>query len=249
MEKKSLGYFSKSSISLQNKFIFVEGNVGTGKSTFLKNLSNFFPIILEPVDEWMNMKNQNGLNLLEEFYGNQERNAYLFQSIAFRTRIKNLSEFQFGANTPWNIPLVERSIFTDRNVFAKTCFETKKMTEIEWNDYCLWFDWLTKEFKIKPEGYIYLRADPKVSYQRIKARSRGGEETIPFDYLKSLHEKHDEWLLHEKNVLVLDVNEDFKDDISKFKDMLDKVEIFSNNILGSPLGSPKDFSQDMWGCC
>ena len=203
---------------------FIEGNVGSGKSTFLKLLQQKgHRIILEPVNEWCSLLNKNGKNLLEEFYGNQERYAYTFQSIAFRTRINNLKNY--------NGELIERSIFTDRNVFAKTCYENGKMNEIEWVDYCAWFDWLAETFNIKPTGIIYLRADPETSYERIKKRCRSGEETIPFEYLKQLHLKHEQWLMGgEPNVLVLDVNDDFENNQEKINEMCEKVKnfVFSN---------------------
>jgi deoxyadenosine/deoxycytidine kinase len=198
---------------------FVEGNIGSGKSTFLKLLQeNGHRIILEPVNEWCNLLNNNGKNLLEEFYGDQERYAYTFQSIAFRTRVNNLKNY--------NGELVERSIFTDRNVFAKTCHENGKMNDIEWTDYCLWFDWLADTFNIKPTGFIYLRANPEISYERIKKRCRPGEETIPFEYLKTLHLKHEKWLMNEPNVLVLDVNDEFENNQEKINEMCEKVKNF-----------------------
>lgn len=200
--------------------IFIEGNVGSGKSTFLKLLKSkgLHDIILEPVDEWTSIKNADGTNLLENFYANQERYAYTFQSIAFRTRIKNLKNY--------NGELIERSVFTDKNVFAKTCHENGKMNDIEWKDYCSWFDWLTESFEIIPKGFIYLRADPEISYQRVKKRSRQGEETIPYEYLEKLHNKHDEWLLNEKNVLVLDVNEEFENNTQHFENMVQQIKSF-----------------------
>ena len=95
---------------------FLEGNVGTGKSTFLQKLKeNGIDVIFEPVDIWTSIKNDNGKTLLEEFYNDQKRYAYTFQSIAFRTRVQNIENSK--VNT-----VIERSIFTDRNVFAKTCF-------------------------------------------------------------------------------------------------------------------------------
>ena len=201
---------------------FLEGNVGTGKSTFLKKLKDLgLDVIFEPVDEWASIKNDNGKNLLEEFYNDQKRYAYTFQSIAFRTRVKNIQNSDTNS-------VVERSIFTDRNVFAKTCYENGMMNEIEWNDYTLWFDWLVETFDIKPKGYIYLRASPDISYDRIKKRNRSGEETIPFDYLKELHNKHEKWLLDEPNVLILDVNDDFEKDSGKLNDMIEKVLNFIN---------------------
>ncbi|MDA9846990.1 deoxynucleoside kinase [Flavobacteriaceae bacterium] len=198
---------------------FIEGNVGSGKSTFLKLLQQKgHQIILEPVNEWCNLVNKNGNNLLQEFYGDQERYAYTFQSIAFRTRVNNLKNY--------NGELIERSIFTDRNVFAKTCYENGKMNDIEWSDYCSWFDWLSDTFNVKPTGFIYLRAEPEVSYERIKKRCRSGEETIPFEYLQELHNKHEKWLMDEPNVLVLNVNDDFENNPEKLNEMLEKVKKF-----------------------
>jgi deoxyadenosine/deoxycytidine kinase len=101
-----------------------------------------------------------------------------------------------------------------------------KMGEIEWRDYLAWFDWLTESFNVKPTGYIYLRADPATSHARVKARSRGGEDAIPLEYLEALHRKHDDWLLNESNVLVIDVNEDFEHDEDKLADMFQRVMKF-----------------------
>ena len=202
---------------------FIEGNVGTGKSTFLQKLKEVgLDVIFEPVDIWTSIKNDNGKTLLEEFYNDQKRYAYTFQSIAFRTRVQNIENSK--VNT-----VIERSIFTDRNVFAKTCYENGMMNEIEWNDYTSWFDWLATSFNINPKGYIYLRASPDISYDRIKKRSRSGEETIPFDYLNELHNKHENWLLDEPNVLILDVNEDFENNSGKLNDMIEKVYDFINS--------------------
>ena len=203
--------------------IFIEGNIGSGKSTFIKLLNDRgYTINLEPVDKWTSMKNNNGKNLLEEFYNDTGRYSYLFQSIAFRTRIKSIT------SNPSDF--TERSVFTDRNVFAKTCHETGKMNDIEWEDYCEWFDWLTESLSVKPKGYIYLRADPKVSYDRIKKRSRGGEENIPYDYLVNLHTKHDDWLMNEKNVLLIDVNEEFENNNDKLEEMVNKVKNYISNM-------------------
>ena len=179
---------------------FIEGNVGTGKSTFLQKLKEVgLDVIFEPVDIWTSIRNDNGKTLLEEFYNDQKRYAYTFQSIAFRTRVQNIENSK--VNT-----VIERSIFTDRNVFAKTCYENGMMNEIEWNDYTSWFDWLATSFNINPKGYIYLRASPDISYDRIKKRSRSGEETIPFDYIKVLHKNHEICLTDDRILFILDLN-------------------------------------------
>ena len=203
---------------------FLEGNIGTGKSTFLAAMAKHaenINVTFEPVDEWMTLvnKSSSGLNLLQEFYKDQERYAYTFQSVAFRSRIRLLRSL------PTDVPnLVERSVFTDRNVFAKTCYESGKMNDIEWNDYCEWFDWLAAD--VKPSGYVYLRCDPYMSYYRMKIRSRPGESVIPYDYIEKIHKKHENWLLGEPNVLILDVNRDFEKNEKKLNEMIQQVKEF-----------------------
>ena len=202
---------------------FLEGNVGTGKSTFLAALGKLenVHVTFEPVNEWANIVNTStsGKNLLEEFYLDQPRYAYTFQSIAFRTRVKNLIGLPTDKQN-----IVERSILTDRNVFAKTCYETGKMNDIEWSDYNSWFDWLAGH--VTPKGYIYLRADPEISYERIRQRNRCGEECITLSYLKELHRKHDDWLITEANVLILNVNDDFEKNEYKLENMIRRVKEF-----------------------
>jgi len=196
--------------------IFVEGNIGTGKSTFLTKLSKEFKVIFEPVDEWTKIKNTNsGKNILEEFYTDPARNAFLFQSIAFRSRMKNI------VNNVEKNCFVERSIYTDRNIFAQTCREDGLLSDIEWDDYTEWFDLLTEKFKIEPKGFIYLRCEPEISFERIQKRKRSGEENISLEYLKKLHKKHDEWLLNEKKtkVLVLDATKDFETLVRQVKEI------------------------------
>ena len=69
--------------------IQVEGNIGSGKSTFLnfikkyKNNRNFeIKFIDEPISDWQNI---NGYNLLNIYYNDMIRNAELFQFFVFTT--------------------------------------------------------------------------------------------------------------------------------------------------------------------
>ena len=102
--------------------------------------------------------------------------------------------------------LMERSVFSDRHTFAKTCFEKGSLNSIEWNTYIEWFDWLSKEFNLEEDAYIYLRTDPKISYKRIQKRARKEEKQISYEYVLEIHNKHEDWLSTKQNVLILDGN-------------------------------------------
>jgi deoxyadenosine/deoxycytidine kinase len=187
--------------------IFIEGNIGVGKSTILSLLSEHgVETMQEPVDSWTATKEADGKNILENFYDDPKRWAYTFQSVAFRSRVRGLDRLSHGS-------VAERSIFTDRRVFAEVARRSGNITNVEWDDYTGWFDWVVSKTDQSAQGFVYLRADPAVCHQRIKARARQGEESIPFEYLKQLHDKHDEWLLNESNVLVLNMTRQKPEDV------------------------------------
>jgi len=187
---------------------FIEGNIGVGKSTIVRLLNEHgIETMQEPVDTWTAVKDEeNGKNILENFYEDPKRWAYTFQSIAFRSRVRGLDRLTPGS-------VAERSIFTDRRVFAEVARTSGNITNVEWDDYTDWFDWVVSKTDQSAQGFVYLRAEPDVCHQRIQGRARPGEESIPLEYLQRLHERHDAWLLNESNVLVLDMNRQKPEDV------------------------------------
>ena len=108
----------------QVKIITIEGNIGSGKSTLLENLKNELIItnekvifMKEPVDEWEDIKDSNGNTMLQKFYENQEKYSFPFQMMAYISRLKLLKETV--EKYPNATIISERSLYTDRYVFAK----------------------------------------------------------------------------------------------------------------------------------
>ena len=178
--------------------IIVEGNIGAGKSTFLKNLalhSDYFDIAQEPVDSWH--KKEDGSNLLENFYKNPQRWAYTLETFAMAAR---LQEHVKHAKNKKPI-IIERSIYSGHYCFAKNDYLAGYMTEIEWELYQQWFDTVIASFATPPKGFIYLKVAPEVALARIQKRNRVGEENITLAYLKEIEKRHEEFLVHKNNVL------------------------------------------------
>lgn len=188
--------------SNEPQIIFIEGNVGAGKTTFLQLIEksgffeNQFPTekiayVYEPVSEWMEYKDSTEKDILTYFYEDQEKYGFSFQWYVFMTRIKAIeTAIDAGAT----MLFVERSIFTDRNVFMKTLFEKGKLQEIEHKMYMDWFDWISVKFLKYSFKFVYLFLSTEKCYERIKERSRDAENIIEYDYLDLLNKKHDEWL-------------------------------------------------------
>ena len=126
--------------------------------------------------------------------------------------------------------VTERSIFTDRNVFAKMLYDDDKIEEVEYQIYLKWFDEFAKETKI--DGIIYVHTDPNVCYNRIKKRSRTGEESIPLEYLKKCHEYHDKWILNEEeNLQIIDGNVDTEESPDIIQKWMEDIVNFMYDII------------------
>lgn len=212
--------------------ISIEGNIGSGKSKFVElfkdyleqetSFSDKFIFLSEPVDEWINTRNENNENILEVFYKDRKRWSYTFQMNAFITRSKLLMDCNQD-----KIIVSERSVLTDKHIFAKSCFEDSSMDIIEEKLYNKWFDWLSSNLNVLPDLIVYLQASPQVSYERMKKRGRKEEENVSFQYIEKISQYHDDWLSKKKqNVLVLNVDSDFENNKEKLILMIKDIMKF-----------------------
>jgi deoxyadenosine/deoxycytidine kinase len=219
---------SNNKLELTKSIVSIEGNIGVGKSTFTNILQECIPsseIVSEPVDMWLNIKNDDNRNILQTFYDDPIRYGYLFQNIAYVTRMMKI-ERTIRSSTAENI-FLDRSIDTDRYVFEKMLYAQNTLETIEHAAYQLWCDFYY-EFVRKDIGkkIIYLRCNPETCYDRIKIRGREEEKGITLEYLKELHVAHEEWLMNNPLTLVLDCNKDFEHDIEYTNDLINKVKNF-----------------------
>ena len=213
------------------KIFFIEGNIGSGKSTFLKNLEKYnlltnVQFIQEPVNEWKETKDKDGINILEHFYSDMNRHCYTFQSFAFISRINQLDQI----DDTKSYVFIERSVFCDKNVFARSCYETKIMSDIEWKIYNKWFDWMVQKYKeiFDRSHIIYLATSPETAMKRINKRGREEETTITLEYIDMLNKKHEEWLGEEKNVYNIDANQNICEKQNMIKLVEDLINDYDN---------------------
>ena len=176
--------------------ISIEGNIGSGKSTFVSKLKEYFSnredvcFLQEPVNEWLDIKDENGMNILEHYYKDQKSYAFQFQMMAYISRLAILK--RAVENPQYKYIITERCLYTDKNVFCKMLYDEGLIESIGYQIYNKWFT----EFQdlAIPYKCVYLRTDPEVSKSRVDIRARV-EESIPIDYLKKCHAYHEEWLI------------------------------------------------------
>ena len=215
---------------------YLEGNIGSGKSTFIKFLKNYISknnlnadVLLEPVVDWQNTKDKEGVSILHHYYQDQKKMAFPFQMNAFISRVDEIVSKLKETNK--KILFVERSVLTDKNVFLQLNYDLGNISDIEYIIYNKWFDKLCSHFDIKHNGIVYLKTDFNICHERIKQRDRSGEETIPIEYLKKLEDYHDKWIGNNNNTIHINSNENFytntiqlEKEIKRIFDFIGKLE-------------------------
>uniref|UniRef100_A0A3B4BB65 Deoxynucleoside kinase domain-containing protein n=1 Tax=Periophthalmus magnuspinnatus TaxID=409849 RepID=A0A3B4BB65_9GOBI len=166
------------------KRVSIEGNIAVGKSTFARLLQSACPdweVVPEPVAKWQNIQSGTSLtpdtgsectvnNLLQMMYANPQRWSYTFQTHSCMSRMRTQLQPpnpRFLQTQGSTVQLYERSIYSDRYIFALNSFELGSINSTEWTIYQDWHTLLVQEFgnRVALEGIIYLQAPPQRGVQ------------------------------------------------------------------------------------
>ena len=219
------------------KIISIDGNIGSGKSTLMEELKTYFSsnknvvFLKEPVDEWETITDENGATILEKFYGDSTKYGFSFQIMAYISRLDVIRK-EIKKN-PDAIFISERSLFTDKLVFAKMLFDSGNIELVNYKIYLKWFDTFAEDFPVSK--VIYVNTDPEICHMRIEKRSRTGESNIPLEYLQNCHKYHNNMLDVNsvdcvcKNQLVLNGNVDMYENKEQISKWIDQINTFIHN--------------------
>jgi hypothetical protein len=104
--------------------------------------------------------------------------------------------------------------------------------EINYKIYLKFYTEYRNEFELY--GMVYLNTDATVCYDRVKKRSREGEESVSLDYLEKCKKYHEDWLCDGENILIIDANEDVQYDIDneddKGAEWLERIKEYISEI-------------------
>lgn len=204
----------------------------------------------EPVEEWDKITDNEGTTMLKKFYADQEKYSFAFQMMAYISRLKILRDTVKDINDekrillqdrvdqlinkkqenidkctfPEYVIITERSLYTDKHVFAKMLYDQGKIESVCYQIYLKWFEEFTSDFHINYS--VYVNAKPQNCYERIHIRSRVGEELIPLSYLQNCHNYHEDFLANNTNKLVLDGNINIYEDKNIVNYWIDQINNF-----------------------
>ena len=141
------------------------------------------------MDEWAEIKDETGKTMLENYCSDQKKYAFSFQIMACVTRMKKLLDALQEPNVKFIIS--ERSILTDKNVFAKMLFDSGNISKMDYDIYKILTHiaisfttslWFISELNLK-------------SVKNVVKRNRKGEDMIPLEYLQMCHDYHESWIM------------------------------------------------------
>ncbi|WP_298263741.1 2-amino-4-hydroxy-6-hydroxymethyldihydropteridine diphosphokinase [uncultured Lutibacter sp.] len=194
IEKTDLKINRPIAISEKYNYIAIEGNIGAGKTTLAKMISEDFnaKIVLERFAD---------NPFLPKFYEDNERFAFPLEMSFLADRYQQLSDdlAQFD--------LFKNFIVSDYYIFKSLIFAQVTLPKDEYFLYRKMFDIMYKEIS-KPDLYIYLHQSTPQLIENIKKRGRTYEQNIAPEYLDKIHKGYVNFIKTEEslNTLIIDVS-------------------------------------------
>jgi len=176
------------------KFITVEGNIGSGKTTLASMIAKDFKAksILERFVDNV---------FLPKFYEDQNRFAFQLEMSFLADRYKQLSE-----NIAQN-DLFKGFVVSDYHISKSLTFAKVTLPEDEFALYRKFFNVICKDMQ-QPDVYVYLYQNTERLLQNIELRGRDYEQNIQPDYLEKINKGYVEFIKSQPNlnVKVIDVS-------------------------------------------
>ncbi|MEY8780500.1 2-amino-4-hydroxy-6-hydroxymethyldihydropteridine diphosphokinase [Allomuricauda sp. XS_ASV26] len=211
----------RSGLFSQLQLIAIEGNIGAGKTTLSKMISNDFnaKLVLERFAD---------NPFLPKFYEDQSRYAFPLEMSFLADRYQ-----QFMDDTS-QFDLFKNFMVSDYDIFKSLIFAKVTLQKEEYNLYRKVFNFMYKEVK-KPEIYLYLYQNTERLLANIKKRGRDYEQNIDPAYLEKINRGYLDFIKSHpsQNSVIVDMGElDFVHNPKDYEFILERLE---DNILSTKI--------------
>lgn len=188
-------------------FIAVAGNIGAGKSSLTKLLSERFgwkPFFESVADN----------PYLGDFYSDMKRWSFNLQVYFLSNRFMSHKAITEGPESV----ILDRVIYEDAEIFARNLFEIGKMDERDYRNYVELYKVMTL-YLHPPDLLIYLRANVDTLVKQISLRGRDFEQGISREYLEQLNKHYENWTRNYTLGPLLTVESDSLDFVARKEDL------------------------------
>ena len=200
----------------------ISGNIGSGKTTLTKKLSEHYKWIANYED----VENNPYLN---DFYKDMQRWSFNLQVYFLNSRFRQVIDIKNSNKTH----IQDRTIYEDANIFAPNLHTMGLMSSRDFNNYQEIFN-LMDEFVKGPDLLIYLRASVSTLVEQIQKRGREYENSIRLDYLTRLNERYEAWISEysKGKLLIIDVDDiNFSENEEDLGNIIEKIDAEINGLF------------------
>ncbi|MGE4232325.1 MAG: deoxynucleoside kinase [Bacteriovoracia bacterium] len=187
-------------------FLTIVGNIGAGKTTLTKMLSeahgweaHFEAVTNNPY--------------LEDFYKNMSRWSFPIQIFFLNSRYQTHQKISKGTRSA----IQDRSIYEDAHIFARNLYESGFMEKRDYFNYLDIYNELVGHLN-SPDLMVYLRKSLPKLKENVAKRGRDYEADISEKYLSDLNRYYDEWIEKYKEGKVLVIDSDNLDFVNNQED-------------------------------
>jgi deoxyadenosine/deoxycytidine kinase len=200
---------------VEKKHVTVAGNIGAGKSSLTRVLSDYFgwKAFYERVED---------NPYLEDFYDDMRRWSFNLQVFFLSNRFRQRHLID---ETPRSV-VQDRSIYEDAEIFARNLHDMDLMSDRDYANYRELYESMLDRLRA-PDLLIYLRASVSTLVDHIEGRGRDYENSIQIDYLRRLKRRYETWIdgyaLGPKMIIEVDAY-DFVNNDDDYRAVIDQVE-------------------------
>ncbi len=202
--------------------VAVAGNIGSGKTTLTKLLSDYY--------KWVpHFEVPDNNPYINDFYEDMQRWAFNLQVSFLKERFRNMIKLRASGKTV----ILDRTIYEDAHIFAPNLYAMGLMSSRDFESYQELYELFNSLIKA-PDILIYLRASVPTLVEQIQQRGRKYEDSIRLDYLKRLNERYEGWAntYDLGKMIIVDVDKtnfiENKEDLSR---VINKIDAEINGLF------------------
>lgn len=194
--------------------IGIAGNIGSGKTTLTRMLSEHYG--------WTPKYEAVTYNpYLEDYYKDIKRWSFNLEVYFLSQRFKDVLEIAHSED----VIIQDRTIFEGVNIFVANNKAMGNLTDRDYDTYMELFQLMMSLVKA-PDLLIYLRCSVPHLVSQIQKRGREYEKSIEIEYLEGLNARYEKWITeYPGKVLAIDADGlDFQNCPEDFASITNKID-------------------------
>lgn len=199
--------------------IGVAGNIGSGKTTLTRMLSEHYG--------WVPKYEAVTYNpYLEDYYKDIQRWSFNLEVYFLTQRFKDLLDIAQSTETV----IQDRTLMEGVNIFVENNRDLGNISERDYNSYMQLFGVMMRMVRM-PDLLIYLRCSVPHLVSQIQKRGRDYEQGMSLEYLGGLNTRYEKWISEYKGRVIV-INSDELDFVKNPEDFFSITNLIDSELYG-----------------